>query len=175
MKRHTVAPGKNPLLMPQVKIVMPDAASRLQLLEKGILKIFDKYFQEEFDFSMNRQVSSRKSNALSITLFDDFSSKKDPLENPHAQQMGWIQEIIKVLIEVKSLFEEIRVKDELLRQQKPTFLSSHMESEIGKLGVREFENAQVGIRYLQAENSAIKAKNLNLEQEIQLYKAQLDK
>ena len=73
--------------------------------------------------------------------------------------MQMILETISFLSECKDLVVELRVKDHLLREEKHGFLGALVEGEIAKMAVREFENSQNAIRFLQSENDNLKAKN----------------
>ena len=46
----------------------------------SVVKIFDKYFQDQFDMSMNRYEGIRKTNTQTLALFEDFA-KNDTNEN----------------------------------------------------------------------------------------------
>ena len=52
-----------------------------------------------------------------------------------------VMEAISTLKECKDLFIEIRVKDNIIRESKSGFLGCIVESEVGKMAVREFENS----------------------------------
>ena len=65
--------------MPQVKIVRPElesGATKLQQLgQNAMVKIFDRYFQDQFDLSMNRFEGTRKNTALTLALLEDFAKE----------------------------------------------------------------------------------------------------
>jgi hypothetical protein len=87
---------------------------------------------------MNKFEGTRKNTALTLALLEDWAKNE---ANENKNQLSMVMEAINTLKECKDLFIEIRIKDNIIREQKSGFLGSIVESEVGKMAVREFENS----------------------------------
>ena len=77
------------------------------------MRMFDRYFQAQFDQSMYKFETIRKSNNLSLSLFQDFSKAPMKADSQTLQQI--VLETIAALQESKELIVELNLKDQILR------------------------------------------------------------
>lgn len=51
-------------------------------------------------------------------------------------------------MDCKDLVLEVRLKDNIIREEKHGFLGNIVEGEVAKMAAREYENSQSAIRFL---------------------------
>lgn len=92
---------------------------------------------------MNRFENDRKSQNMTITMFEDYL--KD-VESDTQSDLGIVLETINVLNDSKLHINEIKIKDQLIGGN--TAILGMVEGDIAKMVVREYENCQNIMRFL---------------------------
>lgn len=65
-----------------------------------------------------------------------------------------IHETMSAMRQAKLLFKELQIKDQIITGNKG--MLKFIEGDIAKMAVREYENSQNMIKYLNEENQALK-------------------
>ncbi|CDW84168.1 UNKNOWN [Stylonychia lemnae] len=170
---HTIPEERRDNMNPQVKFLRPELVSgqvKLQQLgQKSLVKMFDKYFQEQFDHSMNKFEGHRKSMSMSMSMFEDYLRDQDSAEQA---ELGIILETIDVLQDSKQVLQENVIKDQLIGGNSG--ILSMVEGDIAKMVVREYENSQNMMKFICQENEQLKLQNSNLKNEVICLRRDID-